>query len=191
MTEIIKIERNENKICVESPYNPLLPERAKNLGGKWDRSRKVWVYDIENESYVREMYKEMYGEWPGEAVELVDVRVKLNDDILVNRDSIYFAGRLVARAHGRDSGARLGDGVIVTEKSFTSGGSMKNWCTVGRAGTIFKMREVPRTKVQEEIDKNNGVFEIEILSGIDKEALQAEKAKLLERLAEIEELLEE
>ena len=65
---------------------------------------------------------------------------------------------------------------------------MKNWKTIGQAGTVFEVRDVPRAAV-----RNNGcpseVEAIVVEQGLDRVALQAEKDGLIARIAEIDRLL--
>jgi hypothetical protein len=119
---------------------------------------------------------------------LVDIWVTVNEDWEERRGGLFLFGRQVARAFGRDSGARLGDGIVLKRGSVNSSGSMKNWKTKITDGTIFIMTDVPKAAVE-----NNGVPEeltVEIIGqNIDREALEAERAKLIARIAEIDALL--
>jgi len=188
--EKMKIIRTENQIKVETPYNPDLPAKARNLGGKWDGAGKAWIFDIRDEERVEDLYRNIYGEWDSEgkaSADAVTVRVKILNELAEYNSGLFFGGRQIARATGRDSGAKLGCGVIVLEGGFSSGGSVKNWKTTAKEGTVFEIRDIPLCKVEEE--KGNAYFEIEIIGDVDKAALQAEKERLLKRLAEIEDLL--
>jgi hypothetical protein len=53
------------------------------------------------------------------------------------------AGREVARAFGRDSGAKLGPDVVVRAGGFHSGGSRKNWRITVKDGTSFDLLRLP------------------------------------------------
>jgi hypothetical protein len=182
----IKIEKKESKIVAVSPYNPDLPSAARNLGGKWDGSS--WAFDARYEDDVRKLYKEIYGTDGTNAGELVDIRVTVNEDWKEWRSGLFLFGRQVARAFGRDSGARLGNGIVLKKGSASSGGSMKNWKTEIAEGSIFEMTDVPKAAVD-----NNGAPEeltVEIIGqNIDREALEKERAKLVARIAEIDALL--
>lgn len=61
---------------------------------------------------------------------------------------VEVAGRTIARAWGRDSGAKLGDGVVKLQGRVGSGGSMKNWETVVDADVV--LHDCPR-KVAEKL----------------------------------------
>lgn len=58
---------------------------------------------------------------------------------------ITYAGRVLARAFGRDGGARLGTGVAILAGDIGSGGSRRYWTTdtCGREA-IFLLHDIPR-----------------------------------------------
>jgi len=58
MTQI-RITTETNSTFLSSPYHPALPERARALGGKFDRSNKVWIFDARDEERVRELAREI------------------------------------------------------------------------------------------------------------------------------------
>ena len=186
----INIETKNGKLTAYSPYNPDLPGPAKKLGGKWSPADKAWTFDPRDEARVRELYRSIYGTDGTVATgDLVTVKATVKEDWLEHTGGLFLYGRQVARATGRDSGARLADGVIVVQgKGFGSCGSMKNWKTIGSAGTVFELRDVPRAAVQ-----NNGcpseVEAVVVERGIDRAALKAEKDALMARIAEIDSLL--
>ena len=191
----MKVSRTEKQILVESAYNPALPAPAKNLGGKWDSGKKAWAFDRRDETRVEELYRGIYGEWPVEGAagpaELVNIRVTVEREWYESKAALFLCGRQAAWASGRDSGARLGSGVLVLNGNFGSSGSVKNWATSASAGTIFELRDVPKAAAEKEISEGkNKELKIEIISHtVDKIALIAEKEALLDRLAEIENLL--
>lgn len=194
----IKIKKVENKIKAYSPYNPDLPKRARNLGGKWNGA--CWVFDYRDEKRVRELYIEIYGTDGSIATgDLVTLRVTTKDFAnetlywYADKAGLYFAGRSIAYATGRDSGARLSEGVILIKGGFTSGGSMKNWETKAKScETIFELRDVPRKKALETIEEEKDTYfkSIEIIENkVNVDALMEEKKALLARIKEIETLL--
>ena len=190
----ITIKRTEKQIRVASPYNPDLPEAARKLGGKWQSTSREWVFDLRDEARVAELYRSVYGQWDeGELpADAVTVRVRLFQGWYRRHSGLFFAGRELAHATGRDSGARQAEGVIVLEGEFTSGGSVKNWTTCAEAGTVFELRDVSAAKVQEEQDDDDKAypkFHIEVLGDPDTlaiAALQAERKRLVARIAEID-----
>ncbi len=186
----MKITRDENKISVQSPYHPDLPKAAKNIGGKWNPSDKSWSFGEQDEQRVKELYLSVYGEWPEDDAEIakVTLRVKVTETYSKWHSGIYLAGRCLATAFGRDSGARLGNSVIVIDgDGFDSGGSVKNWRTVVKEGTIFELRDIPVSKIEEA--KEVYWAEVSVIGDIDKDQLRAEKERLLARIEEINDLL--
>jgi hypothetical protein len=184
----IQIVREGNHLSIASPYHPGLPAGAKKLGGKWNRGEKVWIFDIQDEALVRDLYLSIYGEWD-EPMDLVTVQVTVSDKIKEYAGSIYFGGREITRAYGRDSGAKIGDGVIITSGGFTSGGSVKNWAAVIQSGSVFEVRKFPRAMAEKIIQDGWYGAEITILTGINRQSLKEERERLLNRIQEIDELL--
>jgi hypothetical protein len=181
---MITIERTEKHIIVTSEYHKNLPERARQIDGDWTGS--AWKFDIRDEERVRELYEDIYGEFEN-CGDLVTVKIPVTGEISEHTSAIYFCGRQVARAFGRDSGAKTGTGVVLVDCRATSGGSMKNWYTVIRPisdekNGYIEIKDVPRKKAESE-----GV-EI-VRSELNIEKLQAEKELLLKRIAEIDALI--
>ena len=138
------------------------------------------------------MYSAIYGEWDNNenqaAADKVTVRVTINE-WLSERRGIFFAGRQIAGATGRDSGARLGHGVVLIEGKFSSGGTWKNFTTTAEPETIFELKDVPLSKVKDEMEDDSWVIEILNADEISKSKLIEERKRLQARLADIEELL--
>lgn len=179
----------DGKLLVESEYNPAFVQAARRLGGKWESP--FWSFDVRDEADVRALCLECYGTDGLTAVELVDLQVTIPEDVSEiggRQDSIYLFGRVIARAWGRDSGAKLGNGIVIKQGGFSSGGSVKNWITAVQDGTVFIMRDVPKSLVD---THDNKAFIVEVIAkqSVSKENLNAEKELLIKRLAEIENLL--
>jgi hypothetical protein len=186
MKTTITTTDREIKVCGD--YNGLFVAEARNLGGKWQAPE--WVFDIRNEEMVRKVCMLYYGT-DGFTTDLVDVRVTLTegDSGFPARSPIEIFGRTVARAFGRDFGAKLGDGIVLEAGGFGSSGSAKNWYTSAEDGTTVIMRDVSRLLVSLHNNESIVVEVIGAASDVDKNALLAEKQKLLARLEEIETLL--
>lgn len=186
---MVTLETRDGKIYVKSPYNPEMPSPAKRIGGRW--SAPYWVFDARDEARVRELCIKIYGTDGSPATgDLVTVRCRIFDgDWNKKTGGLFLAGRQVACAAGRDSGAKLGGGVVIIEgRGFTSSGSMKNWYTTGRDGTIFEIRDVPRAAAEREIDAWEGleVSIVEPAATDARAALTAQRAALKQQLDEIE-----
>ena len=189
----MKIEWTEKEILVRTQYHPALPARARKIGGKWDAHKKMWKFDIRDEGRVEELYRAIYGHWDTDgkpAADAVTVQVEYLDNYYEYCAGIFFGGRQVARATGRDSGAKLGNGVVLLDGKVGSGGSRKNWKTYIDAGTIVEIKDIPMAAVQAEIDNNDGEYEITIIGDINVSALTEEKNRLLARIAEIDTILD-
>ena len=189
----MKITRNEKHITVQAEYNSIFVEQARNLAGKWNDRDKTWVFDIRDEADVLQACYHAYGE-DGIRTNKCDVQVTLPTGYGVDKGTICFFGRQIARAFSRDSGAKVFGGVVVKAGGFCSGGSARHWATCAKEGTVFILRDVSRDLVEMETDAETyGDAVIEILNttasssrpAADRAALEAERDRLQARLAEI------
>lgn len=159
----MKITPIENgRIAVDTPYNPEFIRRIKQAGGRWDASRRVWICDARDTDMVREIMRDVYGR-DDMPQEVVSVRVTVGEEqITAWRGPVVLFGRTIASAFGRDSGARVGDGVAFSAGGATSGGTMKHWYTVIRPGSVFVVHDVPRAAVEQKLgwDDDYGTYEI-------------------------------
>ncbi len=191
-TPLISINRSGASISVASPFHPAFVRRAKELGGKWDAAAKVWAFDARDEDDVRALCREVYGTDGADGARMVDLRLQFKAGARAGQRAVYVCGREIARARGRDSGAKLGEGVKLVSGKITSGGSVKNWATIIEPGSTFVLRDVPEEKARAEAC-NTDELVIEILPSapiaVDVSALQAEREKLLARVAEIDAVL--
>jgi hypothetical protein len=191
MKEEIRIERKEDVVWAHSPYNPSLPTEAKKLGGRWEPKSRAWKFNARDEVKVRELYKSIYGT-DGTIPEgdLVTLECSIEKEWSALRSGLFLAGRQVAYATGRDSGAKLAHGVIIVSgEGFKSGGSFKNWRTIGLPGTTFEVRDVPRSATELPLPEEIRTEILEQGKNEGKDALEAERKRLLERVAEIDQLL--
>lgn len=158
-----KIDRL-NGFYIHSQYNPEFIEGARKLGGKWSSEERAWYFMDEVEPHVKDLCLRVYGKYVDE-VGRVDLRVRLKPGWYADKAPLIVAGRILARAFGRDSGAKMEDGVIALQGGFTSGGSMKHWDTRTKGGedTVAVIYHVPRQKALEIIDDlPDGVLEATI-----------------------------
>jgi hypothetical protein len=199
----VEITTSGSTLTIRSPYNAEFVTAAKCLGGKWRDG--AWHLDARDEARARTLCREIYGTDGASVADVVTLRVEWRQSDSQHTDPISLHGRTIARATGRDSGARLGDGVAMLSGRFGSGGSMKNWRTTVAAGTIVLVRDFPRAAAEallaaqaEEtrvvgVDGWEGpviVYEIEAESApVDRDALRAERERLVARLAEIDAIL--
>lgn len=184
----ISIKTAGGALECRSPYNSIFVERARNLGGKFRGG--AWYFDARDESRVRELCREVYGS-DGDSSDTVTLRIEWQEDRANTCGPLAVSGRTIATAFGRDSGAKLGEGVVVLSGGFSSGGSVKNWQTKVAAGTVVLVRDFPRS-MAEALSSNkyeSRQYSIEPES-VDRAALDSERARLLARLAEINANLE-
>lgn len=200
----MKIEMNADRASVFTPYNADFVRRLKGgIGGaKWNPSEKCWTVPASSVDAVREIMMDVYGETDvPEAAAKLKLRVKATDILTEGRGPVTLFGKTVSSARGRDSGAFAGDGVCFVAGNPTSGGSVKNWTSVVPEGSEFILSDVPQSLYDRYLAQkesgfdwgdNHANIEVEVVPcGVDVAALNAERARLMERLAEIDALLKE
>jgi hypothetical protein len=176
-----------DKIKVESPFNSFFVIRARNLGGQWDG--RVWQFDSGDEDRVRELCQECYGT-DGVTSDLCTLRIEWIEDAGNCQGPTAFHGRTIAKAFGRDSGAKPGEGIVVLAGGFSSGGSVKNWRTNVKSGTIVLVRDFPRQIALQLTTDEKHIYSIEEeVLPINWQALADERKKLVARIAEIDTLI--
>ncbi|MGB3452975.1 MAG: hypothetical protein WBA59_04015 [Moheibacter sp.] len=147
MSEFKYTHDKENfKIRVKTPYDKAFVERARNLRGTWSKSTSEWVFDDSIEEYLKEALIEVYGTTGEGRVEMVNLLIKDFSDYSKHQPVILF-GRTIARAFGRDSGAKLGDGIVWIDGNYKSGGSVKNWATEIQNAT-FEIQNFPAPRLE-------------------------------------------
>ncbi len=128
-------EQKEMGIITLKPqmYNEKLVAQCHKLGGKWDSTAAVWVFSALVADKVEEL-DEKYNST------LISIEVKVLQKFYEYESAATIAGFTIARAYGRDSGAKIGEGIAFIEGSPDSGGSRKNWATVVKEGSVFRMQ---------------------------------------------------
>jgi hypothetical protein len=151
---MVKITVND-KVKVESPYNPDFPAEAKKLGGKWNSRQKVWEFDPRDEGRVRDLCKAIYGydgNGDDESVDLVTVRLT---EPLMQEQTYWRFGRQIAQRPSRDWSVKLGEGVIVVSGEFKRRGGSRNYPKIHdyireAEGLVLEVRDVPRSLVEQD-----------------------------------------
>lgn len=189
----IEIEIDADCVRVKSPYNRRFIRRAKHFSGRWEDSR--WVFPAGAEPQVRELCLDCFGDEGYGVSDLVNVRLEAETEIAVCRCPITIGGRVLVRARDRDSGAAPGEDVLFFSGTIASGGSMKYWKTIVEEGTELKVLNVPRSLLETyriDADDMGFAFSVEEIETTDSASLlQKEKERLLGRLMEVEEAMEE
>lgn len=186
----IKITTNDDRAYLETPYNANFVAAVKQIGGaNWDRDRRAWAIPADAIDQAREIMRRVYGADDRPSAEpSVSVKLTFDREVYKLRAPVTILGKSIASAWGRDSGARVGDDVAFVEGRPESGGSVKNWCSVVPAGCVVVLHNVPQAALQMELPE--GVTaEVMQPAAIDRAALEAERERLLARLAEIDQLL--
>lgn len=187
----VKLVKEGNKLLVYSPYHPNFIERAHRLGGQWDDARGARVFDCRDEDRVRKACVEVYGTDGSVPKQLFTIQAKAIEQICVSQRCIYLAGYQIARAWSRDSGARLGDGVILLEGGIRSGGSRVNWVTIVDAESVIELKDLTPEQVELSRKAAERYGKWEILSVEEQSVsivdfvLEDEEKFLKERLKEI------
>lgn len=192
MIEITNTQNN--KIEVKTPYSALFVSRLKESIGKrkWDSEKRVWVIEEEDRDALMAVLKEVFG-YEDDGGETCDVEITLDPHYCVDRGPIMIAGVVIAKAWGRDTGAKLGENVTVLKGGFKSGGSRVNWDTRMDEETVVRVKDFPAWGLGENVQANVKNFKIKKISDIkvNREKLMKEKEELLARLAEIDKILAE
>lgn len=148
MQEInLEIVEKDGLVKVTSPYNQKFVNKARNLRGQWKDN--AWWFDDSIIDYVRDLMIECFGTTGEEPYENVDLVISDFSESKFG-GAVELFGRTIAKAWGRDSGAKLGDGIILLSGKINSGGSVKNWKTdVDEASFIIKDFPLPATELPE------------------------------------------
>ena len=189
--EQISFKKQDGKIIVTTYYNRKFASKARNLRGQWDSVKKAWVFDESVEEYVKQALIDIFGVTGEIQYETCSLLIK-DFTAWETRGEVELFGRTVARAFGRDSGAKLGDDIIWVSGSYHSGGSVKNWTTEVENGT-FEIQNFPleRTKF-DDVRKavEDGWCEIKVnKKKRSREEIESEIAALKSKLSELEEEL--
>lgn len=194
----MKITLNNGIANIYTPYNRKFIEQIKRIDSKWNAEEKCWTVKEDAIDVVRQIMMDVYGETDEVAIETVNIKVKVVEECSIRKAEVMFLGKTLSRAFGRDTGAKVGEDVYYLEGGCTSGGSMRNWTSIVKKGSVIELRNVNKNLVNKFMeDKTVEEFgeNIEIIETgdkkVDTDKLKAEKEALLKRLAEIDDLLGE
>lgn len=180
MAEIVVTELG-GEITVRTPYLKGWPDRAKQLGGRWDG--KAWRFDSRDKPRVEELLSKFFG-WVAEpSGETVTIRIPLAEAKCEYEQELHVAGRLVARRPSRDSRVQLGTGVVVVEGHFSGmGGSHKNPALGDVDDVVVELRDFPVEAIQR-IEIPHQVMTEKTEQLVE---LRAERDRLQARIAELD-----
>ncbi|MDR2513841.1 MAG: hypothetical protein LBD02_01370 [Christensenellaceae bacterium] len=151
MSQITIKTLEDGKIALYTPYHPDFVAAIKSCGARWDGSLKAWTISKSAIESARRHMRAVYGvdDLDDDATAVVTVRVTMTSAYESDyTSSLVMYGHVIASASGRDTGARIGDGVAFISKKPGSGGSVKNWRTTIPAGAIFEVYDVPEALVE-------------------------------------------
>lgn len=146
MTEIMI---KEGSIYLVSPYDKDLASKCRNLNGDWTGSAWEFKYDEDVLDAVKHAVEETF-DFEYDAPR-VTARIEFKEDFYKRKAPYTIGGYILSEARNRDSGAKVGPGVLLIEGRIESGGSMKNWSSEVLAGSVFKIKNFPKgAKVEDE-----------------------------------------
>lgn len=181
----IKVEIKDNRIFVNSPYNAAFIGKAKEIGGRWDAPSKSWTFEESNKNLVNDALIDFYGEGINGKAETIKVDYQASKFEDVYKGNISIGNLVTVTRRYRDRPVTITPGTIVIEGSFeTSGGSSKSPRPDADTDVILRT-ELPLTVYNSLSDKVKEKLTVQS----DRADLEAEKARLLARLAEIDALL--
>lgn len=186
----ITITKTPDAIQTATPYDARFVADAKMIGGRWDPDRKMWGFDLRDEGRVLGLLEKHFAWTPDSASEpTATVHITLTSHNAWAGELTLFGHRIATRT-GRDEQVKLGDGLVVVEGSFGArGGSVKHPAILSAdREVILEWRDVPRSVV-DKLDADKWHLEIIDHAEPTREALEAEKARLRARIAEIDAIL--
>ena len=188
----IKIVKKEENISIFTPYNPFFVSNLKNRFGNARWNGECWTIPSSNEAekLVYELLKTSFGYTKNGK----KIKIKITSKRKINRirDAVYFCGIQIARAFNRDSGAKLGNDIIMKNGNICSGGSTKHWKTIIDEKTSFIIPEIYEKAIENKTDWEEE-WTVEIIPStekVNKKELMEEKKALEKRLKEIKEIIE-
>ena len=187
-TDIVISETDFGMIAVSSPFNPDFVKGAKRLGGKWSGDTKAWLFDVRERGRVEDLLATCYGYSAAASGELATVRIVLDEDNAGDKE-VYFAGRSICSRRYRDAPVKTADNVVVIDGEFpASAGAMRYPAVIRGSRTVtIEVRDVPVEALAAE--KELRFERIDADTQAQREALIAERERLIARLAEIDEAL--
>lgn len=180
MTDI-KVTIKDGKANLYTPYNADFVKAVKALGGaRWNASSRCWTISEDMLPQARKIMMDVYGYTDEEQAETITVKATFAKDVYEECDSVVILGKTVARAYGRDTGAKPGEDVLLQEGVLASGGSRANWRSIVRAGSVVTLYNVSRTLYDAKKDSLPEGVSVEIIEDESKKEEKKEQAALSE-----------
>lgn len=179
----ITLTEIDGGLYLKAPYYADANTDYRKIGGKWKDDRRAWRFDVRDRDRVREVLQTHFGRDDRPVLKTVTVRVDLDKAAHGREPEIRMFGRIIATRLYRDAEVRLGEGVILIEGAFKGrGGSVKYPAIDEIDGIVLEVRDVPAGHQDLEDD---GVEVVADGNGPELDALEAERAQLVARLAEV------
>lgn len=184
---MISLAISEGLLKVVSPFNREFVSFARMRGGKWSDGEKVWIFDPRDEFAVRSALIDIFGTDDFDSCPKVNVRVKL-DHFRIGDEFVLFGRQLLRRRYS-DRLDMDGSVVLVSGGIPGVGGTYRSPEIAPEKGTVIEVRDVPRDiAMRVWAEHKNGV---ELLGSADVEALREEKASLIKRVEQIDQMIAE
>ena len=161
--------------------NLIANKQLKAMGCKW--SGQEWIAPALAEKEVQAIKDKYYSKL---VTILVVVKKGLEGEDFGYSHARLVGGYIVATASGRDSGARVAEGVAFTKGSAKSGGSMKNFICSIDEGVHIKLRVSKNILADMDNEVSENRYSYEILDEITLDSLLETKKELLKKLQNIE-----
>lgn len=185
-----KIEINEGKASIYTPYNPTFVEKIRNIeGSKWNG--KAWIVSENLIPFVREIMLDVYGENDISHTKKIDLKLTFEHcyEIGWGHSQIVMFGKILCYTTGYET-ARCGEGVIYVKGKPCNNGSRKHNKAGIKEGSVIVLNDIPESLYLKEYENHSENCEVEVIKkDYSKEEILKEKENLLKRLEEIEILL--
>lgn len=135
----VNVALDADRVLVRCPYNTRFIASAKKLAGKWLPNDKLWAFSNRHEDLVRDLCCKWFGTDGTTVPELVDVQITFPAGRSVDAGPVAVFGRVIARASGRGTTARLGAGVVLIEGNAFIHSNYKGWRTIVSEGSIAEV----------------------------------------------------
>lgn len=176
MTEI---QIKDQTIIVDTPYNLVMIDKFRKIGGKWKNGE--WVFDYDKNVYDSLVMYINNHFFCNILSKKIKAKITFTETVSSKKSPVLFYGFSFSTARGRDHGSKVGDGLKLIDGNIKSGGSFINWTSIVEKGSVFIIDEFP-----------SGFKEIEFLTVelLENPPINTYKNILLKDIS-VEELTEE
>lgn len=163
--------------------NLIANQELKNMGCKW--SGQDWIAPELGKDKAQEIKDRFYSD-----LITIDVQICLPEFIeggfLGAAHVRTIGGYVLAAAYGRDSGARIADGVVFLQGKMVSGGSMKNYRCLFSGSPVIRMKVSKNALNLLDFEVEKGLYTYSIIEDLNKSNNALEKFTIDELQSEIE-----